>query len=254
MTGENEPRDERMIILEMIDSGKISASEGLNLLQLIAKGISANGNEAGVLESESDFPQPVTSVPAQEAEVTVIPPPLYSSEPEPRVVGLAPEPQIIEPSPAAAPVMPAEAAKFRRLWMIPFWGGAVLAFSGALMVYGAWQAYAGLSLWLFMACIPFGFGLLFMLLGWQSRSARWLYLRVQQPNSDGPKNIVLTFPLPLRLTAWFLRIFKPNIPGVKGTSLDELITALDKTASPETPFYLEVDDDEDGEHVKIYIG
>jgi hypothetical protein len=105
-----------------------------------------------------------------------------------------------------------------------------------------------------MACIPFGFGLFVMLLGWVSRSACWLYLRVQQPNSDGPKNIIITFPLPLRLTAWFLRTFKPNIPGLKGTSLDELITALDKTASPETPFYVEVDDDEDGEHVQVYIG
>jgi len=201
------------------------------LLEVIAQGASTNGGESVMPESGGFVPQRTSSAPEQQDEVIVIPPPLYSSGPEPQGGGLTPELEPLETSPSAAPVMPAEAAKFRRLWMVPFWAGFVLAFAGALLIYGAWQAYAGLSLWLIMACIPFGFGLFVMLLGWVSRSARWLYLRVQQPNSDGPKNIIITFPLPLRLTAWFLRTFKPNIPGLKGTSLDELITALDKTAS-----------------------
>jgi hypothetical protein len=37
------------------------------------------------------------------------------------------------------------------------------------------------------------------------------------------------------------------------SNLDEVILALDKT-SPEQPFYVKVDDGEEGERVEVYIG
>ena len=54
--------------------------------------------------------------------------------------------------------------------------------------------------------------------------------------------------------AWFLRTFGRYIPQLDQTSLDEIILAIGETTSPETPIYVQVDDDEDGDQVEIYIG
>jgi hypothetical protein len=56
------------------------------------------------------------------------------------------------------------------------------------------------------------------------------------------------------MTAWFLRVFGDFIPGLQGTSVDELIIALGDSTSPEKPLFIEVEDDEDGERVEVFIG
>jgi len=91
-------------------------------------------------------------------------------------------------------------------------------------------------------------------LAWQSRTARWLHLRIQQKEGEWPHNIAISFPLPIRLTAWFFRLFGNKIPGLQGTSVDEMIMALDNTTSPGNPLYVKVEEGEDGERVEVFIG
>src|SRR5512139_4349748 len=105
---------ERMQILDMIDSGKISAAEGLRLLQALSGEVSAPQDEA---------------LPAGEAGASVVPtawePPQGENEPPPaESPGAASErveAQVLETSGPAQPrSLPAEARKWRRWWMIPF--------------------------------------------------------------------------------------------------------------------------------------
>jgi hypothetical protein len=93
-----------------------------------------------------------------------------------------------------------------------------------------------------------------IVMSWGSRTARWLHVRVRQRPGEWPQNIAFSFPIPLRMTAWFLRVFGDFIPGLHGTSVDELIVALGDSTSPENPLYIEVEDDEDGERVEVFIG
>jgi hypothetical protein len=97
------------------------------------------------------------------------------------------------------------------------------------------------------------FGVLVISLAAASRTTRWLHVRVHQEPGEWPKTIAISMPIPIHFTAWLFRIFKPHIHGMNGTSLDEVILALDKT-SPEQPFYVRVDEGEEGEKVEVYIG
>ena len=89
---------------------------------------------------------------------------------------------------------------------------------------------------------------------WISRVSLWLHLRVQQAPGEWPQQIAFSFPLPLRLAAWFLRIFGRYIPNLQDQRLDEIILAVGRSASPDNPIYIQVDEGESGEKVEIFIG
>ena len=59
---------------------------------------------------------------------------------------------------------------------------------------------------------------------------------------------------PIRPAAWFVRTFGRWIPKLDQTSLDELVLALEKNTSPDQPFYVDIQDDENEERVQVYIG
>jgi hypothetical protein len=71
---------------------------------------------------------------------------------------------------------------------------------------------------------------------------------------DWPQNITLGFPLPLGLTAWFLRNFGQYINGMQKTNVDEIIQILDATGKSGSPLIINANDNGDGEHVQVYIG
>ncbi len=135
------------------------------------------------------------------------------------------------------------------------WAGISVLLVGATLMFAAYQA-AGFDFWFFCAALPFAAGVVIMALAAGSRSARWLHVRVRtnQPANDWPRNIALSFPLPIRLTAWLLRMFGRFIPQLKDHGLDEVILALAETTSSDAPLYVDVDEGEGGERVQVYIG
>jgi hypothetical protein len=146
---------------------------------------------------------------------------------------------------ADAPEFEEVKARVRRFAMIPLWIGVLLAVLSAWGIYSLQQS-AGLNFWFFCLMIP---------LGAAGQSSRWLYVNVDRRNAqDWPRNITLGFPLPLRLTAWILRNFGHNIRGMKNTNVDEIIQVLDATGKSGAPLIINANDNEDGEHVQIYIG
>ena len=112
----------------------------------------------------------------------------------------------------------------------------------------------GIGFWFACASMPFVLGVLLIILAVQSRTARWLYLRVEQPGNEWPRIIQFGFPLPIRPAAWLMRILKGRIPNMPDIAVDEMLLSLGRSATPENPFYIQVDDDKDGEKVEIYIG
>jgi hypothetical protein len=103
------------------------------------------------------------------------------------------------------------------------------------------------------ASLPFALGILLIVIGWGSRTARWLHLRVQQPPGSTPQRIVISFPLPLQFASWILRTFRGHIKGMEGIDVEGMLAAVGSNTSPENPLYVEVDEG-DGEKVQIYIG
>lgn len=230
--------DERRLILEMIENGKISAPEGLELLK--ALGEDQPLDRGGDAEPDT---QPSPEESDEPASGGTESPDAFAGE-----VPLSGE--VLNPAKAS---FPPDADKWRRWWRIPMWVGVGITTLGGLFLFWAQQTY-GIGFLFFCAWVPLLLGILLIVLGWQSRTSRWLHLRIQQQPGEWPQKIALSFPIPIRMTAWFFRTFRNTIPGMQETSIDEILLALDQSATPENPLYVEVEDDEDGERVEIYIG
>lgn len=235
---------ERRLILEMIESGRITAEDGLRLLQALPA-----EPEAELLDDERQS----LALDAADAE----PPgtPIVEETPSPVELSAAPGGAYQEepPPPVSAPAQTPDFDRWRRWWMLPLWVGVGITVLGAWLMFAAQQS-SGFGFWFLCAWIPFALGLLLIVVAWGSRTARWLHLRVQQQEGEWPRNIAISFPLPLRFTGWFVRSFRGRIPGLEEASIDELLNAVEHSTSPDTPLYVEVEDGERGERVQIYIG
>jgi hypothetical protein len=177
----------------------------------------------------------------------------------PASAGPFPEPEVTveEPAPEARPSpapseFDAETRKWRRWWWIPLTIGVSITVISGLLMFLAFQS-SGFGFWFACLWFPLLFGVVIMSLAAASRTTRWLHVRVHQEPGEWPQTIAISLPIPLRFTAWLLRIFKPYIHNMDNTSLDEIILALEKT-SPDQPFYVNVEEGESGEKVEVYIG
>ena len=207
--------EERRKILQMVQDGKISAEQAASLMR--------------ALEEDTD-----------EAEIEVVEMGAGSGADSAERID-APEFEEIK-------------ARARRFAMIPLWIGVALTVLSAWAIYSVQQS-SGMNFWFFFLIIPLLVGVLFIALGASGQSSRWLYVNVDRRNAhDGPRNITLGFPLPLGLTAWFLRTFGHNMRGMKNTNVDEIIQLLDATGKSGAPLIINANDNEDGEHVQVYIG
>ena len=236
-------KDERRQILEMIDSGTITPAEGARLLDALSGGSQEQhptpelAEEINYIAAESDGNSPDSATSSADWATGGIP------------NDVSPEPEVLD-----TPFDPSNVDKWRRWWTIPLWIGVGITIIGGVLMYAAMQAAGASSLWFACAWLPFLLGIAIIVVAWSSRSARWIHIRVRQKHGERPQNIALSFPLPIRLTAWVLRHFGHYIPNMENIGLDEIIVALGDNTSSETPFYVEVDEGDDGEKVEIYIG
>ena len=207
--------DERLEILEMIQQGKISSEEGLKLIEALSENWEAEDQEYLQAKEEMLYPPDDREAPAPE---------ITSDEME----------------------------KWRRWWVIPFWIGVGITVLGGALMYWGWSA-RGIGLGFIAAWIPFLIGLGIMALGWNSRTGPWIHIRVHQKPGESPQKIALSFPIPVRFFAWSIKIFSrwvPDMPeGVEG-----VLMALGDFSPGDSPLSINVDDEEDGEKVNIYIG
>ena len=217
-----EEPNERLRILEMIEHGEISAEEGWQRLQDLNASDLAGEPSVEEYLVQDRFPG-----------VEALPP-----------AGLPGTAATMQPPPP-------DFSRWRSLWVIPMWVG--IGFTVLFAYLMSQAASAGAMFWMLCASLPFALGILLILIGWGSRTARWLHLRVQQPPGETPQRIVISVPLPLRLAGWIVRTFRGRIKGMEGIDVEGMLAAVGSNTSPETPLYIEVDEG-NGERVQIYIG
>jgi hypothetical protein len=140
--------------------------------------------------------------------------------------------------------------RWAHFWIYPLMAGAMVLIVGALVV-GLVSATGAARGWLVCGWLPLILGIVVVGLAWWSRQARWLHLRITEA---GRRKVAFSFPLPLGLAAWGLRIAQPFVPQLAETGVDDLIIALRDGATPNEPFFIDVQEREDGERVQLYIG
>jgi hypothetical protein len=236
----DEMADERTKILEMIEQGTITATQGAELL-LALKIDDVEQEEQDMLKTDP-LPEPD-------------PPPAISQHPIEEI-----------PAPARAAYIPSQEeptrsnpapkfARWRKWWSYPLTFGILLTiFSGWLLYLGNQNAWAGF----WMACIwlPLLFGISVITLAWLSRTSLWVHVRVNTGQDEWPRRIAISLPLPLRLGGWFFRTFQDKIPGIpdmEDIPIDDFINAVQDGVKPETPIYIEVKEKGE-ERVEVYIG
>ena len=225
---------ERTKILDMIEGGIITAEEGLRLLQVLD-------------DSAAESTSAVESASAAEPRST------SGEGPESEAARGWDAAEVIDHAPPPAPPDPAEIRKWKRWWVVPLWIGAGITVIGGLLMYWAFSA-SGFGFWFACAWFPFLLGVAVLALAWGSRTSPWLHVRVHQKPGEKPEKIAISFPIPIRLTAWGLRTFGHHLPNMDATGLDEIILALGDTADAATPFFVDVDEGEGGERVQVFIG
>jgi len=163
------------------------------------------------------------------------------------------EPSAQGPVEVAAPALAPEEHQMNlwaRFWIYPMLAGGAVLILGALVIG---LVYASDVAWGWSICgwLPLLLGLGIVLLAIWTRRATWMHLRISE---EGRQKIAFSFPLPLGLAAWAVRILQPFVPQLQETGVDDLIIALRDSAGQGEPLFIDVQDEEDGERVQIYIG
>lgn len=209
---------ERLEILDMIQKGTISPEEGAKLIEVLDE--SRENSESEYASAKAELEGSFEPVDAD----------IYPEETN--LEGLS---------------------KLKSWWIIPFWIGVAITVMGGSLMYGAWSNH-GIGVGFFAAWIPFLIGVGLLVLGWNSRTGPWLHVRIQQAPGEKPERIVISFPIPIRFLAWSLRTFGSFYAKTDLHGADEILLALSNYSEGDSPLTIDVDDSEDGEKVKIYIG
>lgn len=141
--------------------------------------------------------------------------------------------------------------KVKNFWMIPFWIGVGITFLGGMSMFYAIKA-SGFGFWFYFAWLPFLLGVVITALSTSSRTARWMVICVERER--GERQHGFFFGLPLSLAGWVLRNFGQKIPNLGKTHVDEILQAIEKTITSKSPLIINVENDDNGEHVQVYIG
>jgi hypothetical protein len=216
--------EERKKILQMVEEGKVSASDAAKLMHVLDV-------DADPAEAEIEVIQTGTS---------------QSRRPEP-VEGF---------ESTAALEFEEIKSRARRFSLIPLWIGVFITVLSAWVIYGI-QQNGGANFWFYCMVLPLLAGVFLITLGAGGRSARWMYVDVHRPyakRGDGPRHITLGFPLPLGIIDWIFRTFGNYFQGPSKRRVEGIIQLMNVTRDSNEPFILNVDDSDDGEHVRIFIG
>jgi hypothetical protein len=151
--------------------------------------------------------------------------------------------------PEREPPEPME-TRWARFWIYPMMAGGAVLLLGALVV-GLVSVAGGGWGWLLCGWPLLLIGLLILVLALWSRRATWMHLRITE---EGRRKMAFSFPVPLGLAAWVVRIAQPFVPQLQDTGVDEVILAVRDSAARGEPLFIDVQNDEDGERVELYIG
>lgn len=206
-------------VLDMIERGELSAEEGMRLIRAMGATQAPDGIASQMTYDNS------TATPAR-VDIIDTEPPMISEDERRRMKQL------------------------KRWWILPFGIGLLITALGAIWMYTGY-INRGFSWGFWLAWIPFVFGIFVVAVSFQTSRSVWLHLRIKQKPGEKPERISISLPLPITLTQWFISVFGSRIPGLKNQPIENISEIL-KEISPDDPFYIQVDDDD--EEVEIFIG
>jgi hypothetical protein len=158
----------------------------------------------------------------------------------------SPPPPIAQDPPEASGFEPP--SHWQHWWLIPLMVGLVM------LVGGYWLGTLGGAWWI-CAAPTLILGLIVVTLAAISTSAPWVHVRVRGHEAGTGTNVRVSLPLPLGLTSFVLRRFGHLASDkLDKTMVDEILVALEGNLKGGDPIFIEVDDDESGEKVEVYLG
>jgi hypothetical protein len=225
--------EERQKILQLISMGKITADEGARLLNALS------GNP----QPERPLPPEQLSAAPQADRVEETAAPEQSAQQE---KAPTPESEVIDPPPPIDVQMP----DTRHWWQVPFWIGTAILIAGAFIVAGALSS--GAACFVLLCGLPLLFiGLIMIIVAWFARNGPWVHIRVKN-DRPGQHNVNISVPLDLGVVA--VRVAEPFVPQMRNTGIDDVIVSLKDNVKRDQPVIIDVNDDEDGEHVQVIVG
>lgn len=219
--------EERQQVLHMIAAGKITPEEGSRLLAALSGGLPLAVEESSMPTAQTASTPQVEQANSQEQ--THIP-----------------EQEIFSPPPPINVKTP----DTRHWWQVPFWIGAATLVAGAFVLAGSLAS--GNVCWVLLCGLPLLFiGILAVVVAWFARNGPWVHIRVKN-DRPGEHNINLSVPLGLGVIA--VRVAEPFVPQMKKTGVDDVILSMKDNVKKDQPLIIDVNDDEDGEHVQVIVG
>ncbi len=211
----------------MIADGKITPEEGSRLLAALSGGTPPELTApAASTEQPQDAPRAEQAGTQQSA--------------------YTPEQEVVSPPPPIDTKIP----DTRHWWQVPFWIGAALLVAGAFTLAGALSSGA-ICLVLLCGLPMLLVGILAVVVAWFARNGPWVHIRVKN-DRPGKHDISMSVPLDLGVVA--VRVAEPFVPQMRNTGVDDLIVSMKDNVKNDQPLIIDVNDDEDGEHVQVIVG
>jgi len=145
------------------------------------------------------------------------------------------------------------AEKVRSFWRIPLWIGIGLTLLGGIWMMRTIENGV-FGFWFYCAWVPLLLGVAVMTAAVGTRTSRWLFVRIRQAPGEAREKIAFGFPLPLRFSIWLIRRFGHMIGKVDLSDVDEILENIAESPLGDPVIVVDVQDDEDDEHVQIFVG
>ncbi len=216
--------EERQQVLRMVAEGKITPEEGSRLLAALS------GNALPGPAESATTSEPAPADPQTESQQEAY----------------TPEQEVISPPPPVGTKTP----DTRHWWQVPFWIGAALLVAGAFTLAGALSSGA-FCLVLLCGLPMLVIGILAVIVAWFARNGPWVHIRVKN-DRPGEHSFNLSVPLDLGVVA--VRVAEPFVPQMRDTGVDDVIVSMKDNVKKDQPLIIDVNDDEDGEHVQVIVG
>ncbi len=137
------------------------------------------------------------------------------------------------------------------IWMILSSVGVLTIALSAWWMASRISGPGGMDFWFFVAWIPFLIGLLLLVIGWMSRNAPWIRIRVRSKHDGSSFRLNLGFPIPTGIIRWGIGTSNRFEHKIDMLEIDKILESFEKGNLAE-PITIHVDDEDDD--VEIIIG
>ena len=160
-----------------------------------------------------------------------------------------------DPLPPVEPLQKHETSGcWKAAWSMILVGGAVLSGFSAFWMYQGYEK-RGLGWGFWLSWLPMLIGIAFMLLGWALMESPWMHVKIHGRDHNKSKGIfVFSMPVPFNIARWVMNNFGQYMPDeVNAEEVLEILNQAESSIRKGEPFQVQVDTEEDGTKVDVFI-